>query len=93
MLVNLLAFTSAYFSELRVFNGLRPIQIRKSPSHPELAPPVVRNLFQPAFLSLFLARRREAWLNPASAEWYSTDSGFCKEIARLPTNLNGLLAR
>ena len=63
MLVKVLAFTSAYFLESGLFNGLQPIQIRFSPAFEHLT--VVKCASAAPYLR---GRGRQAFGNEASSE-------------------------
>jgi hypothetical protein len=72
----LLTFTSVYFSESGLFNGLRPIQIKKIPS--AISGCVRRFEVRFGDVGFLLTRVRtrgqfRAW------QWYNTDFAFCQD--------------
>jgi hypothetical protein len=81
----MLAFTSVYFFESGLFNGLRPFGVKKISLSPQLASGVVGERPQsPQFLPFLSPRgsRQTQRLNSASK----------KDVARIPFFVNDLLA-
>jgi hypothetical protein len=84
MLVKQLAFTSIYFSESGLFNGLRSIQIKKFPSPlsaPVPVPPIDRSGCN--LRRLFEGRRCTAGQVVAPSEDDNSDFSFMQEIHSL----------